>query len=136
MLNFSWLNPHREIGLLLLRASVGVIMMLHGWPKLAGGEAIWVKVGAAMQYLGIGFWPAFWGFLAAVAETLGGFLLVIGFLTRPAALALTGTMVVATMTAWHTSGGEYRIWAHPAVVGLVCLSIFIVGAGRYSVDRN
>ncbi len=111
-------------------------MLLHGWPKLAGGEAAWIRVGAAMEHLGISYWPAFWGFLAAMAETLGGALLVLGFLTRPAALALTGTMVVATITAFDTSGGEYRIWAHPAVVGLVCLSIVILGAGRYSVDRN
>ncbi len=136
MLRLQWLAPYRDFGLLFLRVGLGVMMILHGWPKLAGGEAVWVKVGGAMEHLGIAFLPAVWGFLAAVAETLGGFLLVIGFLTRPAALALTGVMAVATLMVYRTSGGEFREWSHPAEVGIVCLAIVLIGAGRYSVDRS
>jgi putative oxidoreductase len=135
-MNWSFLGAYRDFGLLFLRLGLGVMMVMHGWPKLAGGQAAWERVGAAMQHLGIGFWPAVWGFLAAMAETLGGALLVIGFLTRPAALMLTVTMIVATVMSYRTSGGVFLDWAHPAELGVVFLSLVFIGAGRYSVDRS
>lgn len=136
MLQLQWLAPYRDLGLLLLRVGLGVMMILHGWPKLAGGEAAWVRVGSAMEHIGIAFLPAVWGFLAAMAETLGGFLLAIGFLTRAAALALAGVMAVATVMVYRTTGGEFREWSHPAEVGIVCLALVLIGAGRYSIDRS
>lgn len=135
-MNFSWLGQYRDVGLLFLRAGIGVIMVFHGWPKLAGGQGKWVAVGTAMQYLGIAFWPIFWGFLAAMSETLGGALLAIGFLTRPAAFAIAFTMAVATVMVYHTSGGAFAEWTNPAVIGIVCLSLILIGPGKYSIDRS
>lgn len=135
-MNFSWLGQYRDVGLLLLRMGVGVIMICHGWPKLAGGQERWAALGGAMRHLGIDFWPMIWGFLAAMSETLGGALLALGFLTRPAALALTFTMAVATLAEYRTSSGAFNEWSHPAVVGIVCFSMLFIGAGKYSVDRS
>jgi len=134
-MNLSWLGQYRDVGILLLRVGIGVMMVLHGWPKLAGGQETWVKVGGAMSHLGITFWPVLWGFLAAMSETLGGALLAIGFLTRIAALFLTFTMVVATVMMYHASNGAITEWSHPAEVGIVCLSLVLIGAGKFSVDR-
>jgi len=134
-MNLSWLGQYRDVGLLLLRAGVGVMMVLHGWPKLAGGQQAWEKVGGAMAHLGISFWPVLWGFLAAMSETVGGFLLIIGFLTRFAALSLTFTMAVATIMMYRVSQGAFSEWSHPAELGIVCLSLVLIGAGKFSVDR-
>jgi putative oxidoreductase len=111
------------------------MLIWHGWPKLAGGLETWEKLGGAMGYLGVSLFPFVWGFLAALSETLGGALLVVGFLTRHAALALTATMVVATVMVYHTTQGNFREWSHPAEVGIACFAIFLMGAGRWSVDR-
>ncbi len=134
-MNLSWLGQYRDVGILILRAGIGVMMVLHGWPKLAGGQQAWEKVGGAMGNLGISFWPVFWGFLAAMSETLGGALLAAGFLTRYAAMFLTFTMVVATITMYRVGQGAFSEWGHPAELGIVCLSLVIIGAGKYSVDR-
>ncbi|MFA7344277.1 MAG: DoxX family protein [Terrimicrobiaceae bacterium] len=134
-MNLSWLGQYRDVGILILRAGIGVMMVLHGWSKLAGGQHKWEEVGGAMGYLGIAFWPVLWGFLAAMSETLGGALLAVGFLTRYAALFITGTMVVATTMMYHVGHGSFSEWSHPAEIGLVCLSLVVIGAGKYSVDR-
>ena len=135
MLNFSWLNSCRDAGLLLLRAGLGLMMIMHGWPKLAGGAARWEQLGAAMTHLGISFAPAFWGFMAAASETLGGALLIVGFLFRPAAAMLFCTMVVATTMRYKTGGGEFLEWAWPAEMAIVFLSLILIGPGKYSIDR-
>ncbi len=135
-MNLSWLGQYRDVGILLLRAGIGVMMVLHGWPKLAGGQQAWEKVGAAMSHLGISLWPVLWGFLAAMSETLGGALLAAGFLTRYAALFITFTMVVATTMMYHVGHGAFSEWSHPAEIGIICLSLVIIGAGKYSVDRS
>jgi len=111
------------------------MMVLHGWPKLAAGQHVWEKVGTAMQYLGVGYWPVFWGFMAAMSETLGGALLVVGFLTRPAALFIAFTMAVATVMTYHSTG-NFNDWSHPLEIGIVALGLFVIGAGSFSVDRS
>ena len=87
-----------DIALLILRLGIGGMFILHGWPKVIGGAAVWVKLGGAMTYLGVplgeGQWgflsdPKVWGAAAAFAEFVGGILLVVGLFTRPAAL-ITG----------------------------------------------
>lgn len=135
-MNLSWLGQYRDVGILILRAGIGVMMVLHGWPKLAGGQQAWEKVGSAMEHLGISFWPVLWGFLAAMSETVGGALLAVGFLTRLAALFLAATMAVATVMVFRVSGGVFTEWSHPAEVGIVCLAFVLIGGGRFSIDRN
>jgi len=135
-MNLSWLGAYRDLGILILRAGIGIMMVVHGWPKLAGGQEKWVEIGGAMQHLGISFWPVFWGFLAAMSETLGGALLAVGFLTRYAAISLTFTMIVATTMMYHIGKGDPLQWSHPAELGIVFVSLLIIGAGKYSVDRS
>ena len=134
-MNLSSLGQYRDLGFLILRAGIGIMMVLHGWPKLAGGQQNWEQLGGAMGYLGITFWPVLWGFFSAMAETLGGALLAVGFLTRFAAIFLTFNMGVATLMVYHISHGSFKDWSHPAEIGIACLSLVIIGAGKYSVDR-
>ena len=68
----TFLNKHRHIGLLVLRIGIGCMFILHGAPKLFGGAEKWTQIGMAMASLGIGFIPAFWGFMAAISEFFGG----------------------------------------------------------------
>jgi len=131
----TWLTKYRDLGLLLLRIGLGVMFFLHGWPKLAGGPDKWVAVGSAMSAVGITFLPVFWGFMAAFAETVGAVLLVLGFLFRPACILLTITMAVAT-TMHYKAGEGFSGWSHAAELGIVFLSLILIGAGRFSVDRS
>ncbi|HEY5792163.1 MAG TPA: DoxX family protein [Chthoniobacterales bacterium] len=131
----TWLTKYREFGLLLLRIGLGVMFFYHGWPKLSGGPEVWTKVGSAMSAVGVTFLPVFWGFMAAFSETVGAVLLVLGFLFRPACMLLTITMAVAlTMHLKH--GDDFANWSHAAELGIVFLSLLLIGPGKFSVDRS
>lgn len=131
----TWLSQYRDIGLLILRSGIGLAMILHGWPKLAGGLPLWEKLGGAMAHLGVNFFPGFWGFSAAMAETVGGALLIIGFCFRPVAIVLTLNFIVATVLLYKTTG-SFKEWSHPAELLVVFFSLIFIGAGKYSVDRS
>ena len=56
-----------DLGLLVLRIGLGVMFMVHGFPKLAGGPEAWAGLGGVMGKVGVHFAPAAWGLLADVA---------------------------------------------------------------------
>lgn len=132
----TWLSQYRDIGLLFMRIGIGAIMVMHGWPKLAGGLPAWQKLGHAMGVLGVNFFPGFWGFSSAIVETLGGVLLILGFLFRPTTILLTFNFIVATVLLYKTNNGRFDDWAHPATFLVLFFSLIFVGAGKYSVDRS
>jgi len=131
------LSKYRDFGILILRAGLGVMFMYaHGSAKLFGGPERWAAVGGSMKHLGITFAPAFWGMMAGAAEFFGGFFLLLGLFVRPAALVLTFTMVVASLTIYEGSGTLTGGNAHPVEVGIATLALFFIGAGRYSIDQK
>lgn len=131
----SFLGRYRELGLLILRAGIGVMFILHGWPKISGGIERWKGIGGAMANLGVTVAPQFWGFVAAASEFGGGICLVLGLAFRPACIMMASTMAVATV--YHLSKGDGVMGAaHAIESGIVFLSLLILGPGKYSVDRK
>jgi len=142
-MNLKWksLDRFSDAGLLITRVGIGALFMIvHGYPKLAGGPDKWASVGRAVGYLGIDFGYTAWGFAAAVTETLGGLLLILGWAHRPAALALFITMVVASIWKYYPSVldvmGGWNSAGHPVAMAVVCLGIFLTGPGKYSLDAK
>lgn len=120
----------REETLLFLRLGFGLIFIFHGLPKLNDLKK------TANNFSAMGFKPGiFWGTLAAVAEVLGGFLILFGLLTQAAGLALAILMLVAAI--WRI------IKRHPFVNGwdldlalfLIGLGLAALGGGAYSLDK-
>ena len=137
---FRYLSKYRDTGLLLLRILIGLSFLAHGLPKLMEGPDLWIKLGKSMQFVGVTAYPIFWGLMAALAESVGGFLLLIGFCFRPACLFLVVNMVVATTMHFHTTPGDFMekwsVASHAIELGSVFLSLLLIGPGRYSVDRD
>lgn len=116
----------------LLRASTGAILIPHGVQEL-----LFRGTAPAGRYL------LAWGlkdpldtaWMLALIEAIGGALLVLGLLTRPAALILAAEMAWATLVhlklGWSWSTAEY-----PALLLTLCLAIFFRGGGRYSLDHR
>lgn len=130
---FGNLDKYKDAGLLFLRVGMGIMMIYHGAPKIMGGVEGWIKVGAAMKFLGITFAPAFWGFMAAAAEFFGGILLIGGLATRLACVFLITTMAVAVTMKLATGAGLFG--ASQAIEnGIVYASLLIAGPGIYSLD--
>ncbi len=131
----SGTDKWRDHGLLFIRLGLGVMFMLHGWPKLAGGAKAWAKLGKAMGHLGIDFAPTLWGFAGAISEFGGGILLALGLLFRPACTMLVATMAVAA--TMHISKGDGFIAASHAIeAGIVFLGLLLIGPGRFALDAR
>ncbi len=129
------LGRYNSFGLLILRLGVGVMMILHGYPKLIGGPEKWQKIGAAMGDLGIDIYPAFWGFMAAFAEAVGGLLVAVGWQFRLANVLLLITMLVAAFK--HINAGDGIMGASHAIeLAFVFAGLLFIGAGKYAVDKK
>lgn len=132
---FDTLGKYRNTGLLILRVGLGAMMMVHGLPKIMGGPDKWAALGGSMKVIGIDFLPTFWGLMAALAEGMGGFLLVLGLFFRPVNMLLAFTMMIAALV--HFGKGEGIMGASHAIeVGIVFFSLIFIGPGKYSVDKK
>lgn len=132
---FASLGKYRNTGLLIIRLGLGIMIMLHGYPKLLGGPEKWEAVGGSMKYLGISAAPGVWGLLAAATETFGGFLLLIGLAFRPVCLLLTCTMIVAATMHLKTST-DYMTASQAIEIGVMFFGMAFLGPGKYSIDKK
>lgn len=131
----SGLGKYKDAALLLTRVGLGVMFILHGYPKMIGGIPMWEKLGSNMSHLGINFYPVAWGFLAAFAEFIGGMLLILGLAFRPVCLLLIFTMIVAVLH--HIKGGHKLMEASHAIeAGIMFLGLLFLGPGKYSMDKK
>ena len=123
------------LGQLLLRLTLGGLLLVHGlWKVFNGADGIYRMVGAA----GL---PTAIGHLVYVGEVLAPVLVLVGLFTRPAALVIAFHMVVALLLA-HTSqfftlsksGG----WALElqAFFLFTALAIALLGPGSIRIGRR
>ncbi|MFD0766526.1 DoxX family protein [Mucilaginibacter lutimaris] len=135
MAYLSSLGKYKDLGLLIIRIGLGAMFIFHGYPKLMGGPNGWAGLGESTKYVGIHFAPVFWGFLAALTETLGGFLILIGLSFRPVCLLLVINLFVAA--AMHLGKGDgLQGAAHAIEDAIMFAGLFFIGPGRYSVDKK
>ncbi len=138
------LSKYKDFGLLLLRIGIGIMMITHGYPKLlagpTGSQMAWENVGKGIENFGIHFGFTFWGFMAAFAEGVGGLLILLGLAFRPACVLLIINMIVAAMFHLKMPPGSpmagFGGASHAIELGIVFLSLFIIGPGRYSIDKK
>ena len=90
----------KSFGLLILRLSIGTMLIHHGYEKLADIENF---ADAFVRPIGLPF-PIFSSYIAAYSEIYGSWLLIAGLFTRLGALAIIGTISVAIYHAIVTAG--------------------------------
>jgi len=131
---FSQLGRYSNFGLLVMRAGLGAMMIVHGLPKLTHPEK-WADLGAAMGNLHVHFFPAFWGFMCALTETVGGLFCILGLWFRLVSLLMLFNFFVAALS--HIYGGDgIAEAAHAIELCFVFFGFLFVGPGSYSVDRS
>jgi putative oxidoreductase len=132
---FSKMGNYRNFGLLIIRIGLGLMFIYHGLPKLEGGVDSWKALGSSTKYVGIHFLPVFWGLMAALVETVGGVLLVIGLAFRPVCLLLVVNLIVAAF--FHFGKGDGLMGASHAIEDAVMFAgLLFLGPGKYSVDKK
>lgn len=123
---------------LALRIPVGIIFMAHGSQKLFGWFGGYGLQGTGQWMASIGLEPGvLMAFLAGCGEFFGGLFILLGLLTRPAALVLSLTMIVAIASV-HIGNGLFMA-NNGYEFGLVLLaasaSLAFSGAGKVGVDN-
>lgn len=123
---------------LALRLPLGIIFAAHGAQKLFGWFGGYGLEGTGQWMASIGLTP---GYLMALgagsAEFFGGLLLILGLLTRPAALVLAFTMLVAIFAVHFEHGLFLSNNGYEFGLALLAGSVALAlsGGGRLSLDR-
>ncbi|MFJ3669736.1 DoxX family protein [Streptomyces sp. NPDC090106] len=130
-------SPHAyDVGLLIVRLTLGLTAAAHGTQKLFG----WFGGGGldgTGQFFEMSGYPSgrTMALVAGLSETLGGLGLVLGLLTPLAGAAVLGTMINAMAVKWAggffaPAGVEYELLFAATAAGLA-----LTGPGRLAVDR-
>ena len=131
---FSQLGNYRNTGLFIMRVGIGAMMIYHGLPKITHPEK-WEGLGMAMGSLHIHFFPAFWGFMCAVTETVGGLFSILGLWFRLVSLLMIIVFTVAVLH--HINAGDGIGGASEALeLGFAYIGFLFIGPGRFSVDKG
>lgn len=126
----------------VLRLVLGIMILPHGLQKTLGwfgGYGFTGTMGYLTTQVGA---PWIFAFLAIMAESVGGLMLITGLGTRLAALGVGGVMVVAASQHW--ANGFFMNWFgnqkgegvefHLLALGIVG-ALLILGGGKASADR-
>jgi len=91
-----------DLGLLVLRVAVGVVMLAHGWNHVFGGGKI---AGTGRWFESLGMRPGWLhAWTASLTEIGAGLLLIAGLLTPLAGAAVVGVLSVAWITNHRKNG--------------------------------
>jgi putative oxidoreductase len=117
----SKLNRYHWLGLLALRLSLGATFLVHGYMKWSSFET----QSPLFKFL-------------AVAESLGGMAIILGMLTRWAALGLAVIMIGAIymkITAMKM-GFAAPGWEFDLILLAAAINLIVHGPGKVSVDAK
>lgn len=128
-----------DLGLLILRVSVGAIVLVHGLQKLVGWFDGPGLSGFQDVVSGAGYEQArLLSILGAIGETAGGALLILGLATPLAGAAVLAVMINAWLVRqvaepglqfFAPTGVEYE-----TLLALAAAAIVLTGPGRIAVD--
>ena len=120
----------KSFGLLILRLSIGTMLIHHGYEKTADINNF---ADAFVRPIGIPF-PILASYIAAYSEIYGSWLVIVGLFTRFAALSIVGTIGVAIYHAIVTAG--FNIYLLELLIlymgGALC--ILLLGGGDFALD--
>ncbi len=120
-----------DAGKLILRLTLGLLLLFHGWSKITGGVDF---ISGMLQNNGL---PGFLAYLVYLGEFVAPLFLIAGAYTRIAAYFIVGNMVVAVLlvhmgeifTLSGTGGWALELQAFYL---MTAVAIIILGPGKLS----
>jgi putative oxidoreductase len=135
MAALQFLGKYRETGLLLIRASIGLIFIILIAPVLWSGQGSWEHFGSVMKHLDFHAHYKFWGFAGALLGCAGGVLMILGLFFRIGVLCALAVTLVHLVALWNSRGDFYT--PLPALeMSILLFSLLFIGPGKYSVDKS
>ncbi|WP_017349455.1 DoxX family protein [Pantoea sp. A4] len=129
------LGDHPDLGKLLLRLTVGGLLLFHGEAKIIHG------VGWIAHLLAVRGLPGFIAYGAYIGEVVAPVMVIVGLMTRPAALIIAINLIVATLlvkTGAFWDRTDVGAWALETEAFYLsgALTILLLGAGKYTLVRD
>jgi putative oxidoreductase len=136
----NFFAPYSDWGLLILRLGIGIIMLVHGWPKLNPNSPMKGTAGfaAGLKQMGVPL-PTFFAWVVALLETVGAVLLILGLGTRILAIGFAIDMLVAIVRARRPMGAKFSSmeaigWEFEFILLVASLALLFTGAGSIALD--
>ncbi|HEY6338076.1 MAG TPA: DoxX family protein [Candidatus Sulfotelmatobacter sp.] len=125
-----YLERLQPLALLVMRLTLGAIMVAHGYQKVFGGLH---HHAAFVASLGL---PAWTGYVSSFTEFVGGLFVLIGFFTRAAAFAICVDLGVAIWKVHLHNGltGDHG-FEFPLAVATLAFALIFFGAGPVALDH-
>jgi len=124
---------------LVLRIGAGIIFMAHGGQKLFAWFGGYGLEGTGQWMASIGLNPGyFMALMAGSAEFFGGLFILLGLLTRPSAIVLALTMLVAIFAVHFQNGLFMSNNGYEFGLALLAASVSLAlsGAGKLAIDEQ
>jgi putative oxidoreductase len=128
-----YLDRLQPLALLIMRLALGAIMVAHGYHKVFGGLHHHTQMVAS---LGL---PAWLGYVSAFTEFFGGLMILLGFFTRPAAVAIGINLFVAIWKV-HLHNGllgspDRPGFEFPLAAFTLAFALVFFGGGPIALDH-
>lgn len=124
-----------DIGKLLLRLTVGVMILFHGVHKIIYG------IGGVKHLTVSAGLPEFMAYGVYVGEVVAPIFIILGLYARVASLFLAFNMMMAIFLAY--GGSFFAIGKHGGLVTelplfylLLSIIVFLLGSGKYAVNSK
>jgi putative oxidoreductase len=136
------ISTNNDVTLTFMRLVLGVVFLAHGCQKLLGWFGGYGFSGTMGAFTHMGM-PAALAFLVIITEFFGGLGLIVGLLTRIAALGISGLMVGAIFMV-HMANGFFMNWygtqkgegyEYHLLAIAIAATLLLRGAGAFSADR-
>jgi putative oxidoreductase len=126
---FPQLFAFEQLAPFLLRLVLGIIFIVHGYPKL------FTQFSETVQFFdSYGIRPAkVWVFLVGVGEFFGGILLILGLLTQAVALLIVIRTLIAIWKVKFSQGFLDGYEFDVAIIAMA-LSLLVLGPGAFAFD--
>jgi uncharacterized membrane protein YphA (DoxX/SURF4 family) len=118
--------PNAKLGQLVLRVTLGSIFLIHGIQKLSNMEG-------TIGFFGMLGFSAFWAWVVALVEAIGGAAVIFGIGTRIAASLLAIIMLVVIV---HVKKGDFKKEELDIVLLGLSLGVGLIGCGSWSLCRT
>lgn len=124
-----------DLGKLVLRLTLGLLILLHGVAKVAGGVG---PIGGMLEGVGL---PAFFAYGAYLGEVVGPLLLIVGWYARVGAGLIAINMLFALGLAHRqeflqlTGTGGWALELQGMFL-FTAVALALTGPGRFSLNQR
>jgi len=128
-----YLERLQPLALLVMRLTLGAVMFAHGYQNVFRHMHDHVRL---VTSVGL---PAWLGYVSSFTELIGGVLILVGFFTRPAALAICVDLIVAISKVHLHNGmigsGDRPGYEFPLALGTLAFALIFFGGGPIALDH-